>query len=53
MTRRAISTHKQYRVSYWDSLIIAAAEKAGCTRIISEDLNLGQSYHGIVVVNPF
>ena len=53
MTRRAISTHKQYRVSYWDSLIIAAAEKAGCTRIISEDLNPGQSYHSIVVVNPF
>ena len=53
MTRRAINTHKQYRVSYWDSLIIAAAEKAGCTRIISEDLNPGQSYHGIVVVNPF
>ena len=52
-TRRAINTHKQYRVSYWDSLIIAAAEKAGCIRIISEDLNPGQSYHGIVVVNPF
>jgi predicted nucleic acid-binding protein len=39
--------------SYWDSLIIAAAELAGCTQIISEDLNDGQAYFGINVQNPF
>jgi predicted nucleic acid-binding protein len=50
---RAVDIHKEYGISYWDSLIIAAAEKAGCGRIISEDLNAGQSYHGIAVVNPF
>ena len=53
MTRRAINTQKQYRSTYWDSLIITAAEKAGCTQIFSEDLNPGQTCHGIVVVNPF
>ncbi len=53
MVRRAISTLLRYRISYWDALIIAAAERAGCARIFSEDLNSGQSYHGIVVVNPF
>ena len=53
MVRRAISTLLRYRISYWDALIIAAAERAGCARIFSEDLNPGQSYHGIVVVNPF
>ena len=53
LVRRAIDTHKEYGISYWDSLIVAAAEKAGCTRIISEDLNSGQSYHGITVVDPF
>ena len=53
LVRRAIDTHKEYGISYWDSLIVAAAEKAGCTRIISEDLNSGQSYHGIAVVDPF
>ena len=50
---RAISTHRQYGISYWDSLIVAAAERARCSRIISEDMNTGQSYHGIVAVNPF
>lgn len=53
LVRRAIDTHKEYGISYWDSLIIAAAEKAGCTQIVSEDLNSGQSYHGITVVDPF
>ena len=50
---RAISTHRQYGISYRDSLIVAAAERARCSRIISEDMNTGQSYHGIVAVNPF
>ena len=53
LVRRAIHTHLQYGITYWDSLIVAAAERAGCRRIFSEDLNPGQSYHGIVVVNPF
>ena len=53
LVRRAIDTHKEYGISYWDSLIVAAAERAGCTRIISEDLNSGQPYHGIAVVDPF
>lgn len=53
MVLRAIATHSRYGTTYWDSLIIAAAERAGCTRILSEDMNPGQSYHGIVAVNPF
>ena len=53
LVKRAVATSGRYQVSYWDALIIAAAERAGCARIISEDLNPGQSYHGVVVVNPF
>ena len=53
LVRRAVATCNRYQVSYWDALIIAAAERAGCARIISEDLNPGQLYHGIAVVSPF
>ena len=53
LVRRAVATCARYQVSYWDALIIAAAERAGCARIISEDLNPGQLYHGIIVVSPF
>jgi predicted nucleic acid-binding protein len=33
--------------------VVAAAERGGCVRIWSEDLNSGQSYFGVVVENPF
>lgn len=53
LVRRAVGTCKEYGISYWDSLIVAAAGRAGCRKILSEDLNNGQSYNGIVVENPF
>lgn len=40
-------------LSRWDSLIVAAAEVAGCARILSEDLADGASYFCITVENPF
>ncbi len=40
-------------LSWWDSLIVAAAEAAACARILSEDLSDGASYFGITVENPF
>ncbi len=53
LVRRAVETCKQYGISYWDALIVAAAERAGCRRILSEDLGNGQEYNGVVVENPF
>ena len=53
MVRRAIETHMMYMISYWDSLIVSAAERAGCATIFTEDLNDGQTYRNIVVCNPF
>ena len=53
LVQRAIGTCIRYQISYWEALIVAAAERARCARILSEDLNPGQSYNGIPVVNPF
>ena len=53
MVNRAIDAHKRHQISYWDSLIIAAAERAGCERLLSEDLTDGQVYDGVLVGNPF
>lgn len=50
---RAFSVHQRYGLSWWDSLIVAAAEASGCSRILSEDLSDGASYFGIIVENPF
>ena len=53
LVKRAIDLHKRYQVAYWDSLVVAAAERAQCARILSEDFNPGQEYVGIVAENPF
>ena len=53
MVKRAIRISDRYTISYWDSLIIAAAERGECKRLISEDLNNGQIYYDIVVYDPF
>ncbi len=41
------------QLSFWDSLILAAAASAGCSRVISEDLNPSQTILGVEVQNPF
>lgn len=40
-------------IGFWDALIIAAAWKAGAGRILSEDLNAGQTISGVRIENPF
>jgi predicted nucleic acid-binding protein len=41
------------QISFWDGLIIAAAEQANCSFIYSEDLNNSQTIRGIKIINPF
>lgn len=43
----------QYHLSWWDSLIVSAAQAAGCGYLLSEDFQGGQDLDGIRVVNPF
>jgi predicted nucleic acid-binding protein len=39
------------QLSFWDSLLIASAEEAGCAEIYTEDLSHGQVIRGVRVVN--
>ncbi len=50
---RGLEIKAQFGLSYWDSLIIAAAERASCKVVLSEDLNDGQTYGSVLVMNPF
>ncbi len=49
----AIDGSIAWQISYWDALIIRAAEASGCDRVISEDLAHGVTYGSITVVDPF
>jgi predicted nucleic acid-binding protein len=48
-----MSTCDRYQLAYRDSTIVEAARMLGCTQVLSEDLNDGQDFDGLVVVNPF
>lgn len=50
---QAIDISIIFQLSFWDSLIVAAAEQAKCEYLISEDLNNGQNIRGIKIINPF
>jgi predicted nucleic acid-binding protein len=41
------------QVSFWDALIIAAAEAANCNLLYSEYYNEGQVIRGVKIVNPY
>jgi predicted nucleic acid-binding protein len=49
----ACRIEREAKVSFWDALIVACAQKNGATRILSEDLNHGQVIDGVEIVNPF
>jgi len=52
-TDRALSIKDAYRIQFFYSLLLAAAEANGCDEIWTEDLNDGQFYCGIKAANPF
>ncbi len=42
-----------FKVSFWDALILATAQREGCTVLFSEDFQHGRAYDTVRVMNPF
>jgi predicted nucleic acid-binding protein len=53
IVRRAVEAQAKYGIHFYDGMIVAAAERAGCERIWSEDLNAGQKYFSVSIATPF
>jgi predicted nucleic acid-binding protein len=51
--RLGLSLQQRWQLSLWDAMILAAAQASGARELLTEDLNHGQNYSGIRVVNPF
>jgi predicted nucleic acid-binding protein len=49
---QALEIEVRYKISFWDALIVHAAESAGAAILYSEDLAKGQRYGAVRVVNP-
>lgn len=49
----AIRIQQRYRLSWYDSLIVSAAQQGGCHTLYSEDLQHGQRFDSVTVQDPF
>jgi predicted nucleic acid-binding protein len=49
----AIDIHRDYKISFWDAMIVRSASELRCDVLVTEDLNSGQTYRGVRVENPF
>ena len=49
----AFRIEDESRIGFWDALILASAVKSGADRILSEDLNAGQTISGVLIQTPF
>jgi predicted nucleic acid-binding protein len=49
----AIDIHQRTGASFWDAMILRSAKELGCQTLHSEDLNPGQAYEGVQILNPF
>ena len=53
LVQAGIAISRKFSIGYWDAAIIAAAEFLGADVLYTEDLNHGQKYGSVRVVNPF
>lgn len=53
LMQSGLSIQARYQFGFYDSLIVAAALAAGCSRLYSEDLQHGQAIQGLTIENPF
>ena len=53
LVKIAAEVSERFRISYWDGAILSAAQVLGAETLYTEDLNDGQRYGPVRVVNPF
>ena len=51
--QRGLRLQSRWQISLWDAMILAAAESSGARELLTEDLNHGQNYGQVCVINPF
>jgi len=49
----AVDLHRLHGFSFWDALILRAAEQSGCRVLFSEDFQPSREVDGVQIVNPF
>lgn len=50
---QALDVRQRWNLSFYDALIVQAAQASGCTELLTENLHAGANFNGVRVVNPF
>lgn len=53
LLERTHEVERRWRLSWWDAMIVAAAQLQGCAVLLTEDLHDGAVYGGVTVRSPF
>lgn len=53
LVQLALRAGQRWQLSHWDSLVVEAARKAACSKVLTEDLANGAVYNGLAIENPF
>ena len=53
LIRAGLDLHQTRSVSFYDAIVLASAQTAGCSELFSEDLNTGELVGGVRIINPF
>ena len=51
--RAALAESAKSRLSFWDAVLLASAAEAGCSVMLSEDMQDGARFGSIAICNPF
>lgn len=49
----AWAVESRYGISYWDALMVSAAQHMGCVLLLTEDLQHDQMFEQVRILNPF
>ena len=53
LLKRAREIEQRHRLSWWDSMVVAAAQMQDCALLLTEDLQDGAAYGSVTVRSPF
>lgn len=53
LLRRAHEVERRFRISWWDAMIVAAAQLEECPVLLTEDLQDGMAFGSVTVRSPF
>ena len=53
LIRAGLDLHQTRSISFYDAIVLASAQTAGCSDLFSEDFNAGEMCDGVRIINPF